>query len=139
MADKVSSKVRSTMMSAVKGKNTSPERSVRSQLFRRGFRFRLHARELPGSPDLILPRYRVAVFVHGCFWHGHDCPRGRRPQTNKEFWNHKIDGNIKRDRVATTKLKQAGWSVTTIWACRLDVGIKRLVASLERRRELSRG
>ena len=88
------------MMAAVRGKDTKPEKLVRSQLFADGFRFRLHAKDLPGKPDIVLPRYGTAVFVHGCFWHGHDCPRGRRPASNTEFWNRKLDRRQCQSKIA---------------------------------------
>ena len=87
--DKVTSAQRSAMMAAVKNKDTEPELAVRKRVFAAGFRYRLHVRKLPGTSDLVLPRYRVAVFVHGCFWHGHDCPKGKFPATNRDFWREK--------------------------------------------------
>lgn len=122
------------MMSAVKGKNTTPERVVRSRVFAAGFRYRLHVKTLPGSPDMVLSRYRVAVFVHGCFWHGHDCPRGKRPQTNQTFWNRKIDHNIEHDRHVVAALEGSGWSVHTLWTCEMEVGLERLLKTLKQRR-----
>jgi len=121
-------------MSRIKGQNTSPERAVRSAVFKAGFRYRLHARALPGSPDLSFSRYRIAVFVHGCFWHGHDCPRGKRPQTNVSFWQTKIDGNIRRDQRAREALILEGWTVFTVWACQLREQTQGLVRLLRRRR-----
>ena len=120
MTDRVSSEQRSRMMAAVRGTDTMPELYVRRQLFAAGFRFRLHAKALPGKPDIVLPRFRIAVFVHGCFWHGHSCARGRRPATNVQFWQAKIDGNIRRDRKNRADLKAAGWSVVVVWQCRLE-------------------
>ena len=122
-------------MARVRGKNTRPEKLVRSALFGAGFRFRLHVRKLPGNPDLIFPRYRTAVFVHGCFWHGHDCPRGRRPQTNRDFWNEKLDRNIARDRANQAALRKMGWKVFVVWACQLDTGTGRVRRYLTRRRQ----
>jgi DNA mismatch endonuclease, patch repair protein len=98
MTDRVSLEQRSRMMAAVRGADTSPELYVRKKLFAEGFRYRLYAKELVGKPDIVLPRFRLAVFVHGCFWHGHSCSRGKRPTSNVEFWNVKIDGNMRRDR-----------------------------------------
>ena len=106
-------------MASVKTKNTAPEVKLRSILHRNGFRFRLNRKDLPGKPDIVLPKYKAVIFVHGCFWHGHDCKRGRRPQTNKEFWNEKIDGNIKRDKVNEIKLKELGWRVLVVWQCEI--------------------
>jgi DNA mismatch endonuclease (patch repair protein) len=107
-------------MSRVKGKDTKPEKLVRSLLHSMGYRFRLHRKDLPGKPDIVLPKHRKVVFVHGCFWHGHDgCPRAARPAANAEFWNRKIDGNIKRDAQKLEELKVAGWQALTIWQCEL--------------------
>jgi DNA mismatch endonuclease (patch repair protein) len=131
MADRVTSEQRSRMMAAVHGANTEPELYVRRQLFSAGFRFRLHAKELAGKPDIVLPRFRTAVFVHGCFWHGHSCARGKRPATNVEFWQAKIDGNIRRDRKNRSALKAAGWSAVVVWQCRLESSTRALLKRLE--------
>jgi len=120
MSDRVSSEQRSQMMAAVRGVNTLPELYVRRQLFAAGFRYRIHAKNLVGKPDIVLPRFRFVVFVYGCFWHGHCCSRGRRPSSNMEFWNAKIDGNIQRDRRTRAALRIAGWSTAVIWECRLE-------------------
>jgi len=104
-------------MSRVKNKNTKPELVVRSLLHRLGFRFRLHRKDLPGTPDLILPKYRIAVFVHGCFWHGHNCKKGKAPETNRQFWIDKINVNRDRDTVSSEQLEELGWKVITIWEC----------------------
>jgi DNA mismatch endonuclease, patch repair protein len=132
--DTVSQETRSRIMSRIRSGNTAPERSVRRELHAAGFRFRLYARDLPGHPDVVLPKYRVAVMVHGCFWHGHHCPRGRRPTANADFWARKIDRNMKRDAAAIAALEALGWTVFTVWSCRLseDTGyvIERLKASL---------
>jgi len=111
-------------MAAVRGKDTVPERLVRSALFALGFRFRLHRRDLTGAPDIVLPRFKVAVFVHGCFWHGHNCRRGRRPTSNVGFWNRKLGGNVKRDRRNYTALRAAGWKVFIVWECSIAAGIR---------------
>jgi DNA mismatch endonuclease (patch repair protein) len=131
MADRVSTEMRSRMMAAVRGANTLPELYVRKKLFGEGFRYRLHVRELAGKPDIVLPRYRMAVFVHGCFWHGHSCPRGKRPSSNIEFWNAKIDGNVRRDRHNRILLKRAGWSSVVIWECRLEMATRALLRRLK--------
>ena len=115
--DIVDAATRSRMMASIRGKDTKPEMIVRRGLHRRGFRFRLHSRSLPGRPDLILPRYRIAIFVHGCFWHGHDCPLFRWPRTRKDFWRGKIEGNRERDRSAVEQLHGMGWRTLTIWEC----------------------
>ncbi|MBB6169504.1 DNA mismatch endonuclease (patch repair protein) [Chelatococcus composti] len=107
------------MMSGIRGRNTKPEILVRSLLHREGFRFRLHVRELPGKPDIVLPKYRAAIFVHGCFWHGHDCPLYRLPGTRPDFWRNKIDRNRASDRRARDALLAAGWRVAVVWECAL--------------------
>lgn len=122
------------MMSAVRSKHTIPERKVRSALFAAGFRFRIHARNLPGHPDIVLPRFRVAIFVHGCFWHGHDCPRGRRPVSNVKFWNAKLDGNQRRDRAHQAALERMGWKVVIVWECKIANATKSLLNSLRAKR-----
>ena len=124
------------MMAAVKGRNTGPEKLVRSMLFRQGFRYRLHRRDLPGNPDIVLPRYRKIVFVHGCFWHGHGCRKGRqRPQTRPEFWNAKLDGNIARDRSNQAALTAMGWNVFTVWTCQTEADTRCVLAYLRRQRK----
>lgn len=139
MADQVSAGVRSAMMARVKGRNTKPELAVRSALFADGFRFRLHRADLPGRPDIILPRYRQAVFVHGCFWHSHDCPKGRqRPSSNVVFWAKKLDGNAERDQRNYAALMAAGWDVLVIWECQLDLGIHGLLERLHGVRQRTR-
>jgi DNA mismatch endonuclease (patch repair protein) len=117
-------------MAAVRNKNTKPEKLVRSRLFRAGYRFRVHRTDLPGKPDIVLPRYRTAVFVHGCFWHGHTCRRGHLPSTNVEFWSAKISANKARDQANVARLKKAGWLVSIIWTCRLDADIDTLLGKL---------
>ncbi len=119
MPDRLSKKERSRLMSRVKNKNTRPELLVRSILHRMGYRFRLHRRDLPGAPDIVLPRHRKVIFVHGCFWHGHDCPRGKRPSTRTEFWDAKLDVNIARDRANREALEKRGWKVMVVWECEL--------------------
>jgi DNA mismatch endonuclease (patch repair protein) len=133
MTDNVSPEHRARMMSAVKGKNTEPELFVRRALYANGFRYRLHYADLPGRPDVVLPKYNVVVFVNGCFWHGHRCRRGLRPKTRMEFWNAKIGKNIERDRAALAALRRAGWRAVTIWTCELAKRTERLIAELHRR------
>jgi DNA mismatch endonuclease (patch repair protein) len=130
MTDSMTREQRSRTMAAVHSANTSPELYVRRRLFANGFRYRLHAKRLAGKPDIVLPRFRTAVFVHGCFWHGHSCKRGRRPTTNVKFWNTKIDGNISRDERNRRTLKFAGWSTVVIWECRLKAGTDKLLNRL---------
>ncbi|MCC5957703.1 MAG: DNA mismatch endonuclease Vsr [Natronohydrobacter sp.] len=119
MADVVDAATRSRMMAGIRGKDTRPEMILRRGLHARGFRFRLHDRRLPGSPDLVFPGRRAAVFVHGCFWHGHACPLFRLPATRQEFWRAKIEGNAARDKAAEAALLADGWRVLTIWECAL--------------------
>jgi DNA mismatch endonuclease, patch repair protein len=105
-------------MSRVKSGNTKPELLVRSLVHRMGFRFRLHRRDLPGCPDVVLPRHRKVIFIHGCFWHGHEgCPRSARPSTNREFWEKKLSGNVERDKKNLLRLKELGWKTLVVWGC----------------------
>ena len=111
---------RSAVMRQVKSQGTKPEMVVRRALWRLGGRYRLHRRDLPGSPDIVLPGRRLAIFVHGCFWHGHDCPRGARvPKTNRDYWLDKVARNRARDTRTAAELAAAGWRVETIWECEL--------------------
>lgn len=105
------------MMSGIRGKNTQPELAVRKALHALGFRYRLHPKDVPGKPDIVLPAYSAAVFVHGCFWHGHDCSLFRRPATRTEFWQAKINANRARDAVVLEKLATAGLRSLVIWEC----------------------
>ncbi len=111
---------RSSIMSTVKNRNTKPELIVRSMLHRMGYRFRIHRRDLPGNPDITLPKHKKIVFVHGCFWHGHKkCRRAKRPTTNQEFWNKKLNSNIKRDNKNVLELNKAGWQTLVVWSCEI--------------------
>ena len=111
---------RSAVMAKVKGRDTGPELRVRRLLWRLGARYRLHRRDLPGSPDIVLAGRRLAVFVHGCFWHGHDCARGARvPKTNRDYWTVKVARNRARDQAALTQLHALGWRAAVIWECEL--------------------
>ena len=122
-------------MASVRSGDTRPEWIVRRALHAAGFRYRLHRRDLPGSPDLVLPGLRAVVFVHGCSWHGHGCRRGARiPATNVGYWRRKIARNRSRDRRSAGLLRAAGWRVHTVWECTAAHGARRLVRSLERRR-----
>lgn len=120
MAEKINSQTRSQMMAGIRGRDTQPELVVRSFLHARGFRFRLHRRDMAGTPDLVLPRHRAVVFVHGCFWHGHvGCRYFRLPKARTEFWDAKIASNARRDALATRVLLQQGWRVAIVWECAL--------------------
>jgi DNA mismatch endonuclease, patch repair protein len=116
-----SPKLRRRTMQAVKSKDTGPEMTVRRLLHARGFRYRLHRKDLPGCPDLVFPSRRKVIFVHGCFWHGHDCARGARvPKTNVEYWTAKIGRNRSRDATAVKQLRRDGWGVLVLWECKLN-------------------
>ena len=117
MVDIVNSKTRSRMMSGIGTANTKPEVTVRKLLFAQGFRYRLHRKDLPGKPDLVLPKYEVAVFVHGCFWHCHECHLFKWPKSNATFWRKKILGNRQRDARNVKELRALGWDVMTVWEC----------------------
>lgn len=120
MADTITRERRSWNMSRIKGRDTGPELRLRSLLHRAGFRFRLHAKELPGKPDIVLPKYRAAIFVHGCFWHRHEgCRNATMPSTRTEFWKSKFDSNVDRDERNRAALTAAGWTVFTVWECEL--------------------
>src|ERR1700749_1114031 len=112
--------LRSRIMRAVKSSDTAPELAVRSMVHRLGFRFRLHRKDLPGKPDLVFPGPRKVIFVHGCFWHGHDCARGARmPKANAEYWRGKIGRNVARDAKHLVALKETGWHTAVVWECEL--------------------
>lgn len=118
--DRISSTQRSAIMASVKGKNTSPEMAVRRAAHSLGFRFRLHCVNLPGRPDLVFPRLKKVVFVNGCFWHAHQCARGKRiPATNREYWVAKRRRNCLRDRRVLKGLNSLGWQVLTVWECEI--------------------
>lgn len=118
--DKVSVQQRSWTMRQVKSRNTAPEKRFRSLLHRLGFRFRLHRKDLPGCPDLVLPKHRLVVFINGCFWHRHpNCPRATMPASNIAYWQKKFAGNVQRDAINRQKLAELGWRVFTIWECEL--------------------
>lgn len=119
MADVVTPEVRSRMMSGIRGKDTKPEMIIRRGLHARGFRYRLHDRTLPGKPDLVFPKYRAVIFVHGCFWHGHDCHLFKWPKTRVEFWREKIEGNVRRDAKSEKAILDLGWRIYRVWECEL--------------------
>ena len=111
-------------MSRIKGKNTNPEKFVRSILHRKGFRFSLHAKRLPGKPDIVLSKYKTVINVNGCFWHNHNCGRNNIPKNNRKFWLNKLKNNKKRDKINTKKLRKLGWKVYKVWECNLEKDIK---------------
>ena len=115
--DVFTEKKRREIMSRVRNRNTRPELLVRSLLHRLGFRFRLHRTDLPGTPDIVLPKLHAVVFVNGCFWHGHTCGRGKLPESNRRFWETKIAKNIQRDRDNHAELESRGWHVAVVWSC----------------------
>lgn len=119
MADIVSSEKRSLMMAGIKGKNTKPELVIRSGLHALGFRYRIHVKTLPGKPDLVFPKYKAALFIHGCFWHGHSCHLFKWPSSRIDFWTTKINRNKEIDQISAEKLRTAGWRVGTVWECSL--------------------
>jgi DNA mismatch endonuclease (patch repair protein) len=134
MADRLTKEQRSWNMGQIKGKDTKPEVLVRSLLHRAGYRFRKNVRDLPGKPDIVLPKYRTVIFVHGCFWHRHKgCKNATTPKTNKAFWNKKFERNISNDRKNQRELKKLGWKVVIIWECHLkhsDRLIQRLLRKI---------
>lgn len=120
MVDIISKEKRSWNMSRIKGKDTKPELIVRSLLHMMGYRFRLHRKDLPGKPDIVLPKYRTVIFVHGCFWHRHkDCKYAYNPKSRTSFWQNKFKENIERDNKKQAELKKIGWEVIVIWECDL--------------------
>lgn len=119
MSDIYSKSKRSDIMSKISGKETKPEILVRKYLFSLGFRFRKNVKDLPGKPDILLPKYKTIIFIHGCFWHGHDCKRGALPEANQEFWQEKIEKNLERDIHNISELRKNGWSVIIIWQCEI--------------------
>lgn len=121
---------RSEVMSKIRGKNTKPEMILRSQLFRQGFRFRVHQKDLPGKPDIVLPKYQTAIFVHGCFWHYHEeCKEGRIPSSNSKFWKEKLNKNIAKDIKHKLECEALGWKVIIVWECEIE---KRLNETMEK-------
>lgn len=117
MTDIVDPATRSRMMSGIRGKNTRPEMTIRKELFKKGFRYRLHVSDMPGKPDLVLKKYGAVIFVHGCFWHGHKCSLFRMPSTNSEFWAEKISSNVRNDLLNQEQLLGMGWRIFTVWEC----------------------
>lgn len=117
--DIISKQKRSEIMSKVKCKNTKPEILIRKALFAKGFRYRINVKALPGTPDIVLKKNRTIIFVHGCFWHGHDCKYGKYPSSNAEFWKEKQERNKERDQKKIKELQELGWNVIVIWECEI--------------------
>ena len=123
---------RSWNMSRIKSKNTTPEKRVRSALHRLGYRFRLHVKTLPGNPDIVLPKHKTVIFVHGCFWHRHSaCPKAAMPSTNQEYWTRKFQQTVERDKREQGELGRLGWNVIIVWEC--ETGKTAFVESITRR------
>ena len=119
MADNHSKEVRSRNMSRIRSTDNKPEEIVRKFLFSQGFRYRKNDKKLPGKPDIVLPKYRTVIFVNGCFWHKHDCPRFVWPSSNQDYWRPKILGNVERDKKNVGQLRSQGWNVIVVWECEL--------------------
>lgn len=115
--DIVDKQTRSRMMSNIRSKNTKAEIAIRKRLFAAGFRYRLFDPRLPGKPDIVLPRYKTVIFIHGCFWHGHNCPLYKIPTTRTEFWKNKLEGNRKRDLLNKKKLMKMSWRIVSVYEC----------------------
>lgn len=124
MADNHSKEVRSKNMSRIRSTNSKPEEIVRQYLFSQGFRYRKNVRTLPGCPDIVLPKYKTVIFVNGCFWHKHDCPRFVWPSSNEDYWRPKIQRNVERDLKNAEELCALGWNVITVWECELKKKIR---------------
>ena len=119
--DRLTEEKRSWNMSRIKNRDTQPELKVRSILHRMGLRFRLHRKDLPGKPDIVLPKFKKVIFVNGCFWHRHDCKNGKHlPKSNVRFWTEKLEGNKKRDKRNIRELEELGWNVVTVWECQTN-------------------
>ncbi|APL95570.1 DNA mismatch endonuclease Vsr [Sphingobium indicum] len=133
MVDIVDAATRSRMMAGIRGKDTGPEVTLRRAMHARGFRYRLHVRSMPGRPDLVFPRYKAVVFVHGCFWHRHEgCRYATSPATRSEFWAEKFATNLARDRNNEERLRAAGWRIAVVWECALKRSIDEVVEQLSR-------
>ncbi len=136
MADIVSAATRSRMMSGIRSVNTKPELQIRKALHREGFRYRIHVKGLPGNPDIVLPSWRAVIFVHGCFWHRHECGIFRWPSARQEFWKAKLDRNFDNDESSINKLRADGWRVAVVWECSLRgknrIAKEKIVSSLKK-------
>lgn len=132
MSDKLTPEKRSWNMSRIKGKDTKIEVEVRKYLFSKGYRFRKNDKRYPGKPDIVLPKYHVAIFVHGCFWHRHEgCKDATTPKTRTEFWLEKFDKNVKNDQIKQEKLRELGWKVIVIWECEIKKDLIKIMEWLE--------
>ena len=133
MSDKLTPEKRSWNMSRIKGKDTKIEVEVRKYLFSKGYRFRKNDKRYPGKPDIVLPKYHVAIFVHGCFWHRHEgCKDATTPKTRMEFWLEKFDKNVKNDQIKQEKLRELGWKVIVIWECELKRSFQKTMDKVEK-------
>lgn len=133
MSDKLTPEKRSWNMSRIKGKDTKIEVEVRKYLFSKGYRFRKNDKRYPGKPDIVLPKYHVAIFVHGCFWHRHEgCKDATTPKTRTEFWLEKFDKNVKNDQIKQEKLRELGWNVIVIWECELKRSFQKTMDKVEK-------
>ena len=130
MTDVHEPEIRSYNMSRIHSKDTKPEMAVRRFLFCQGFRYRLHVKHLPGTPDIVLPKYRTVVFIHGCFWHLHGCKYSTMPKTNKQFWENKLNRNKIRDKIVESRLNDEGWNTYTVWECELKDNRERCLERL---------
>ena len=137
MMDTLTRRQRSERMRRVPTRDTRPELTVRRMVFSMGYRYRLHRADLPGTPDLVLPRLRKVIFVHGCFWHRHSCRQGQSmPSTNRDFWTDKFEANRRRDRRVRDQLRRAGWTCLVVWECETRTEQRREVLQLRLRRFL---
>ena len=133
MTDTISEERRSWNMSRIKAENTNPERLVRSLLHRMGYRFRIHRKDLPGRPDIVLPKYNTVIFVHGCFWHRHKgCKRATMPKSRVGYWENKFFKNVERDKENKKKLKKIGWKVLVIWECEINNNIDKIKEKIQK-------
>lgn len=132
MTDVVDPATRSRMMSGIRSNNTTPELAIRKGLHSLGFRFRLHAKDVPGRPDIVLPKFKAVVMVHGCFWHGHACRYFKLPKTNTDFWRKKLSSNVARDLLDTSRQREDGWRSLIVWECAIRSEKSALKASVIR-------
>lgn len=129
--DKLTKEQRSINMSHIRGKNTSLEIAVRKRLFADGFRYRINVSNLPGKPDIVLPKYRTVIFVNGCFWHRHNCKRATTPKTNTDYWMNKFEKNVQNDEKNYALLRNLGWHVIVVWECEIKADFDKLISSIE--------